>query len=167
MQLLSACEPAGDPRLSEDVVSTYAPACGIPVLLSHRPPSAASLRAAEPANAPEEESTGRRTARSKPAAPANRMPMARRVASSLPSTTPSRTVLVHNYPLHGAARRIEGSRFLGDHPEQLFPFLDHHSRPLQTKQGGSRRPTHGPSAASRLHASRSAPQLRSSLFAPL
>ena len=168
VQFLSACEPTADPKLSEDVVSTYAPSCRVPTFLSHCPPS--STAGPSPPLP--------RTA----AGPATTtiMPMARKVASSLPSTTPSRTVLVHNYPLRGAARRIEGSRFLGDHPEQLFPFLEHHSRPLhlQTKLGhqhasrGWSSTNAGPSAApsrgvSRLNVSRTAPELRPSTAPPL
>ena len=160
VQLVSACEPTGNDDLTEGVISTYAPKCSVPVLLSHRPPSASSFKVRVEDGSPQQ----RPPTRLKPLAAARGVSMARRVADCLPSTTPSRTVLVHNYPLRGAARCIEGSRFLGDHPEQLFPFLEHHSSPMQMKLAASRgrslNARSGAAQLSGLRASQSAPLLR-------
>ena len=122
VQLVSACEPTGDDDLTEGVISTYAPKCSVPVLLSSSSAVGFLLQGSRGGRIPQQ----RPPTRLKPsplhvACPwlggwQTAYPARPRVARCLCTTTPS----------VGRLCRIEGSRFLGDHPEQLFLFLEHH-----------------------------------------
>ena len=111
VRALSACQPAGVDELKEALLSEYAPACTLPVLLSDkqatRPSTPSSVLSGD----------GR-----------PKTPAAVKVQRMLPEATPSERIEVNNYPLYGKARRFEGSRFFGDHPKQLLSFLDEHTK---------------------------------------
>ena len=111
VRALSACQPAGVDELKEALLSEYAPACTLPVLLSDK-------QATRP-NTPSSVLSGD----GRPKTPA-----ALKVQRMLPDATPSERIEVQNYPLYGKSRRFEGSRFFGDNPKQLLAFLDEHTK---------------------------------------
>lgn len=126
------------------MLTRYAPQCTVPVLLLGKPATAINPEAWDDK-----------------LPPLPQLPMAQQVARRLPTVVPSRVVVAHNYPLVGKARRIEGSRFFGDYPEKLIPFLHDHSHPLAVKSRMKMSMTSPHPARQRisLQASQSLPQL--------
>lgn len=145
VRVISACEPAGDEGLLDAVLTRYAPQCTVPVLLLGQPAAATTHPEAWDDKLP----------------PLPQVPMAQQVAKRLPTAVPSRVVMAHNYPLVGKARRIEGSRFFGDYPEKLIPFLHDHSCSLAVKSRMKMSMTSPQPSRQRisLQASQSLPQL--------
>jgi len=142
---LAAFEPSGSATLCTDVLDTYAPACNLPVVLTHRSaaavdtaaaPSAAALSviATQPQpNAMRDGQTphGAHTGPGRTVNEQQRTPMAVQVARRLPAATPHHVLTV---PAPRSGALAAQAHIRGEYPPQKFypslAFLERHSHTL-------------------------------------